>query len=160
MRDGMPGPGWWIASDGRWYPPELHPDVYSPVAVAPTVAAAAVAESPLASSVELPREALNGTAVVEEGVTTNGTHAAATLATVTTPTRATANTATVTTPTRASREHRNRHDTDSYDDTDRHRHHRAAVGPARHTIPSGSAGAPRIGRDARTPSGSPWPRWP
>jgi len=27
MRDGMPGPGWWIASDGRWYPPELHPDV-------------------------------------------------------------------------------------------------------------------------------------
>lgn len=20
------GPGWWLASDGRWYPPELHPD--------------------------------------------------------------------------------------------------------------------------------------
>ena len=33
MRDGMPGPGWWIASDGRWYPPELHPDVRAPAAV-------------------------------------------------------------------------------------------------------------------------------
>lgn len=22
-----PGPGWWLASDLRWYPPELHPDV-------------------------------------------------------------------------------------------------------------------------------------
>ncbi len=21
-----PGPGWWLASDGNWYPPELHPD--------------------------------------------------------------------------------------------------------------------------------------
>jgi len=34
MRDGMPGPGWWIASDGQWYPPELHPDVRVPAAVA------------------------------------------------------------------------------------------------------------------------------
>lgn len=24
---GPPAPGWWIASDGRWYPPELHPSV-------------------------------------------------------------------------------------------------------------------------------------
>ncbi|MGI9600607.1 MAG: septum formation family protein [Acidimicrobiales bacterium] len=22
-----PGPGWWLASDGKWYPPHLHPDV-------------------------------------------------------------------------------------------------------------------------------------
>ncbi|MCB1255853.1 MAG: NERD domain-containing protein [Microthrixaceae bacterium] len=22
----MPGEGWWLASDGRWYPPELHPN--------------------------------------------------------------------------------------------------------------------------------------
>jgi len=29
----MPGPGWWIASDGRWYPPELHPDVGASAAV-------------------------------------------------------------------------------------------------------------------------------
>ena len=33
MRDGLPGPGWWIASDGRWYPPELHPDVRAAAAV-------------------------------------------------------------------------------------------------------------------------------
>jgi len=25
MSDVSNGPGWWIASDGRWYPPELHP---------------------------------------------------------------------------------------------------------------------------------------
>jgi hypothetical protein len=27
MVDTSPGPGWWVASDGRWYPPELHPDI-------------------------------------------------------------------------------------------------------------------------------------
>jgi len=26
MSDTSPGPGWWLASDGRWYAPELHPD--------------------------------------------------------------------------------------------------------------------------------------
>jgi hypothetical protein len=25
MSDKPEGPGWWIASDGQWYPPELHP---------------------------------------------------------------------------------------------------------------------------------------
>ena len=25
MSDKSEGPGWWIASDGNWYPPELHP---------------------------------------------------------------------------------------------------------------------------------------
>lgn len=25
MSDTSQGPGWWIASDGRWYPPESHP---------------------------------------------------------------------------------------------------------------------------------------
>jgi hypothetical protein len=25
MTDTSPGPGWWLASDGRWYPPHLHP---------------------------------------------------------------------------------------------------------------------------------------
>lgn len=25
MSDTQQGPGWWLASDGRWYPPELHP---------------------------------------------------------------------------------------------------------------------------------------
>jgi hypothetical protein len=27
MTDVSPGPGWWLASDGHWYPPHLHPDV-------------------------------------------------------------------------------------------------------------------------------------
>ncbi len=25
MVDSQPGPGWWLASDGRWYPPEARP---------------------------------------------------------------------------------------------------------------------------------------
>lgn len=31
---GSPGPGWWQASDGNWYPPETHPD-YQQVAFEP-----------------------------------------------------------------------------------------------------------------------------
>ncbi len=27
MSDVAQGPGWWIASDGKWYPPEQHPSV-------------------------------------------------------------------------------------------------------------------------------------
>jgi hypothetical protein len=27
MSEKSEGPGWWIASDGNWYPPELHPSV-------------------------------------------------------------------------------------------------------------------------------------
>lgn len=27
MSDFSQGPGWWIASDGQWYPPESHPSV-------------------------------------------------------------------------------------------------------------------------------------
>jgi hypothetical protein len=27
MSDKPEGPGWWIASDDKWYPPELHPSV-------------------------------------------------------------------------------------------------------------------------------------
>ena len=27
MTDSSPGPGWWLASDGNWYPAHLHPDV-------------------------------------------------------------------------------------------------------------------------------------
>jgi len=30
MSDVSNGPGWWIASDGRWYPPELHPSALAP----------------------------------------------------------------------------------------------------------------------------------
>jgi hypothetical protein len=32
MSDTSPGPGWWLASDGRWYAPELHPDAAAPIA--------------------------------------------------------------------------------------------------------------------------------
>jgi len=27
------GPGWWIATDGRWYPPELHPQAQADAGV-------------------------------------------------------------------------------------------------------------------------------
>lgn len=30
--------GWWLASDGRWYPPELHPDAAAATSVTPEVA--------------------------------------------------------------------------------------------------------------------------
>jgi uncharacterized RDD family membrane protein YckC len=35
MSDVPPGPGWWIASDGRWYPPEAHPGAAPPWAAPP-----------------------------------------------------------------------------------------------------------------------------
>jgi hypothetical protein len=52
MRDGIPGPGWWIASDGRWYPPDLHPDVRAAAAVVveePTPPASPSSNSPLST---------------------------------------------------------------------------------------------------------------
>jgi hypothetical protein len=30
MSDHSLGPGWWYASDGKWYPPETHPDHRQP----------------------------------------------------------------------------------------------------------------------------------
>lgn len=30
MSDASQGEGWWIASDGKWYPPESHPDAQAP----------------------------------------------------------------------------------------------------------------------------------
>jgi hypothetical protein len=30
VSESMEGPGWWLASDGRWYAPELHPDQSAP----------------------------------------------------------------------------------------------------------------------------------
>jgi hypothetical protein len=44
MSDTAQGPGWWIASDGLWYPPEQHPD-------APADEASPTAQTP---SEELP----------------------------------------------------------------------------------------------------------
>lgn len=39
MSDVSQGPGWWIASDGRWYPPELHPSAPVAPVAAPTMSA-------------------------------------------------------------------------------------------------------------------------
>src|SRR3954452_13173328 len=42
MSDATQGPGWWQATDGKWYPPEQHPDLGNPTepveSVAPTEA--------------------------------------------------------------------------------------------------------------------------
>jgi hypothetical protein len=35
MSEFSQGPGWWLASDGRWYPPEQHPDYVVPLPVEP-----------------------------------------------------------------------------------------------------------------------------
>lgn len=35
MSDTAQGEGWWIASDGKWYPPETHPDYVAPFVEAP-----------------------------------------------------------------------------------------------------------------------------
>lgn len=36
MSDASQGPGWWQASDGKWYPPEQHPDHVGAAAPPPT----------------------------------------------------------------------------------------------------------------------------
>jgi len=56
VRDAPEGPGWWMASDGHWYPPELHPSYRPPpppspppptlVAGGPMPGAPAVASQP------------------------------------------------------------------------------------------------------------------
>lgn len=35
MSDQSQGPGWWLASDGRWYPPEQHPEWVAPAPPTP-----------------------------------------------------------------------------------------------------------------------------
>jgi hypothetical protein len=111
MRDGMPGPGWWIASDGNWYPPELHPDVRAAaITTAPSAAESAISEpvaaaGSAATAVDEPLTRLpftppanepspfeplhvngtaNGTAATIEGATRNGA-APVEVATVTAP---------------------------------------------------------------------------
>ncbi len=43
MSDVAQGPGWWVASDGKWYPPELHPAVTNGRVGGPNGAGSAVA---------------------------------------------------------------------------------------------------------------------
>ncbi|HUI03652.1 MAG TPA: RDD family protein [Acidimicrobiales bacterium] len=38
MSDVSQGPGWWMASDGKWYPPERHPDYVAPAPPPPPAA--------------------------------------------------------------------------------------------------------------------------
>jgi hypothetical protein len=47
MSDMSKGPGWWVASDGKWYPPHLHPSVRIP---GPSVDAAGAPNDPSGSS--------------------------------------------------------------------------------------------------------------
>ena len=51
MSDTQQGPDWWQASDGRWYPPEQHPDAtrVAPVTEPTHVEATAVADGPPAA---------------------------------------------------------------------------------------------------------------
>jgi hypothetical protein len=37
MSDTQQGPGWWQASDGKWYPPETHPSRQAPASMPPPV---------------------------------------------------------------------------------------------------------------------------
>lgn len=47
MSDISQGEGWWRASDGKWYPPETHPDYVVPAAAEREVAAGPAFEQPL-----------------------------------------------------------------------------------------------------------------
>jgi hypothetical protein len=46
MSDQAQGPGWWQATDDKWYPPETHPSFVSPPAAASTPAVRPPTESP------------------------------------------------------------------------------------------------------------------
>ena len=48
MSDAPQGPGWWQASDGKWYAPELHPD-HQPTAPTPPASPPPAAPPPAAS---------------------------------------------------------------------------------------------------------------
>jgi hypothetical protein len=59
MSDRPEGPGWWIASDGNWYPPESHPGALPPPPPAPAypverVPAAVHVVEPVRVAVEKP----------------------------------------------------------------------------------------------------------
>ena len=49
LRGEPPAEGWWLASDGEWYPPELHPDFedrWLTVAYVALLTIAAIAATP------------------------------------------------------------------------------------------------------------------
>ena len=68
MTDSSPGPGWWLASDGNWYPPHLHPDARALTASA-FPAAAALEQPPTAAKTDAPTEATWGRASGADDIT-------------------------------------------------------------------------------------------
>jgi len=66
MRDVAPGPGWWIASDGRWYPPELHPAVRATAPPA-TTAGGTTAQATTLSGMAVPLAPVGATPLHQHG---------------------------------------------------------------------------------------------
>lgn len=70
MSEQSQGPGWWQASDGRWYPPELAPPGYvEPTEIAPTTTRPTAAQPTTAEpypAVHLPPGAPGGPPPVEQ----------------------------------------------------------------------------------------------
>jgi hypothetical protein len=62
MSDVSQGPGWWIASDGKWYPPEDHPDYRPPPQVpeVPSWEAHASQSQPQAPGPQIPGPQIPG----------------------------------------------------------------------------------------------------
>jgi hypothetical protein len=54
VSDTWQGEGWWIASDGKWYPPESHPDSPAPAAPVPVAPAPTVPTTSAASVTPAP----------------------------------------------------------------------------------------------------------
>jgi hypothetical protein len=52
-----PGEGWWVASDGQWYPPELHPSVNDDQVEMPALVPALAATEPLSAEEQASRAA-------------------------------------------------------------------------------------------------------
>jgi hypothetical protein len=54
MSDVSQGPGWWLASDGKWYRPEQHPNFLPPASPSPPAQVVSTALPPSLSSPPLP----------------------------------------------------------------------------------------------------------
>lgn len=54
MTDTSPGPGWWLASDGKWSPPHLHPTARATATHPPDDPRPSVVNTPMASAGSAP----------------------------------------------------------------------------------------------------------
>ena len=50
----QPPPGWWLASDGRWYAPELHPDARASIPTSHQADQAAISQLPTSTHQDRP----------------------------------------------------------------------------------------------------------